>query len=154
MKENIVINNKEEIVKIIDAVIDFNVPVVANLSNLSRLIMDTFKGTSWSGFYLTTNNILYLGPFQGDIACTTIPFGKGVCGVAAKTKVTQVVPDVHQYPGHIACSNKTNSEIVVPIIKDDLVVGVIDLDSENYNNYDENDRRLLESISKKIAKLF
>ena len=157
MAETIVINNKQELVMIAKSIIDSNIPVVSNLANLSRLIMDGFKNTSWSGFYLTDGkkgDILYLGPYQGSLACTTIPFGKGVCGVAAETKKSQVVPNVHEFPLHIACSNTTNSEIVVPIIKNGLVLGVIDLDSDLYSNYDDEDRIILEQIAKLISELF
>jgi len=97
---------------------------------------------------------LYLGPYQGGLACTTIPFGKGVCGNSALKKTTELVPNVHLYPGHIACSSKTNSEIVVPIIRDNLVFGVIDLDSEEFNNYSLEDQKILEEVACRISKLF
>ena len=84
---------------------------------------------NWVGFYVTEGNQLVLGPFQGMPACVRIPFGRGVCGVAAETKTTQLVADVHQFPGHIACDSASNSEIVVPIIKDGNVIGVLDIDS-------------------------
>ena len=114
-----------DLVSNVKAIIDKDIPLVSNLSNLSRLIYQSIEGTSWCGFYLTfeDRDELYLGPFQGEIACTLIPFGKGVCGTAALTKQTQLVPNVHQCKNHIACSSKTNSEIVVPIIKEDKVVG-------------------------------
>ena len=131
-------------------------PVVSSLANISRVIMDYFPNTDWSGFYLTdeTGEFLYLGPFQGSTATVKIPFGKGVCGVGAKSKQSQLVPNVHQFEGHIACSLSSNSEVVVPIINDDKVVGVIDLDSNLYDNYTESDVLLLEEVAKVIAELF
>lgn len=134
-------------------VIDKDALQVSNLSNISRLIFETFNKTSWCGFYLVQGDFLYLGPYQGPIACTRIKFGHGVCGNAWKLNKTQLVPNVHDYPGHIACSSKTNSEIVVPIVKDNIVVGVIDLDSEEFDNFHEDDRLLLEQAALIISKL-
>lgn len=138
------------------AVFDKNLPMVSNLANLSSLLMDSFPNTSWASFYLydEVKQSLYLGPFQGKMACTIITYGKGVCGNAVKSKKTQLVSDVHQYPGHIACSSLTNSEVVVPIIKDDKVIGVIDLDSEEYSNYDDYDVKILEELAMIIAGSF
>ena len=156
MAENIVIEKKEDVIKLTKSLIDKKIPLVSNLSNISRLLIEAFNDTSWSGFYLSNDKdeVLYLGPFQGGIACTTIPYGKGVCGTSAKLKKTQLVPNVHEYPGHIACSSSTNSEIVVPIIKDGRVCGVIDLDSNEFSNYSEKDKEILEEVAKIIAELF
>lgn len=156
MLENIYIESKNELIGLVDSIIDDTIPLVSNLSNLSRLIMMTFPNTSWCGFYLSNEikDTLYLGPYQGGLACTTIPFGKGVCGNSALKKTTELVHNVHLYPGHIACSSKTNSEIVVPIIKDNLVYGVIDLDSEDFNNYCLEDQKILEEVACIISKLF
>ena len=139
--------SKENFIENCKLFFEENVPSYTILSNLSRLIYNTFNGTSWSGFYLMENDILYLGPFQGEIACTKIPIGKGVCGTSAFLQKTQFVPNVHEYPGHIACSSSTNSEIVVPIIKDKQVLGVIDLDSNEFNNYTLQDKLLLETLA-------
>lgn len=139
--------SKENFIENCKLFFEENVPSYTILSNLSRLIYNTFNGTSWSGFYLMENDILYLGPFQGEIACTKIPIGKGVCGTSAFLQKTQLVPNVHEYPGHIACSSSTNSEIVVPIIKDKQVLGVIDLDSNEFNNYTLQDKLLLETLA-------
>ena len=139
--------SKENFIENCKLFFEENVPSYTILSNLSRLIYNTFNGTSWSGFYLMENDILYLGPFQGEIACTKIPIGKGVCGTSAFLQETQLVPNVHEYPGHIACSSSTNSEIVVPIIKDKQVLGVIDLDSDEFNNYTLQDKLLLETLA-------
>ena len=148
--------DKKKLLENTKALIDKNIPLVANLANLSRLFMDSFDNTLWCGFYLSDNNnkMLYLGPYQGPLACTTIPFGKGVCGTSAQNKVTCLVPDVHKFPGHIACSSLSNSEIVVPILKNNKVVGVIDLDSESFNNYSEEDQKLLEEVALLIGELF
>ena len=148
--------DKKKLLSNIKAIIEFDTPLVSNLSNASRVIMDSFENTSWCGFYLsdTIKKILYLGPYQGPLACTIIPYGKGVCGNAASLKKTQLVPNVHEYAGHIACSSSTNSEIVVPIIKDNIVVGVIDLDSDLFNNYTSEDVMILEDVASFISKLF
>lgn len=138
------------------ALIDKKLPLISNLSNLSRLIFDSFPNTFWAGFYLfnENDNCLYLGPFQGEIACTIIPFGKGVCGNSIKLQTTQLVPNVHEYEGHIACSSLTNSELVVPILDKNKIYGVIDLDSRTFNNYNENDAKILENLAVFIKNLF
>jgi GAF domain-containing protein len=106
------------------------------------------------GFYLVKNNELVLGPFQGPVACTRIAHGKGVCGTAWAQRQTQVVEDVHQFPGHIACSAESNSEIVVPIIKNGEVVAVLDADSEHFSCFDNTDRLFLEKICATLGNLF
>lgn len=148
--------DKKKLLGNIEAIIDKNLPVISNLANLSRLFMDSFDNTLWSGFYLSDElgEYLYLGPYQGPLACTLIPYGKGVCGSSALNKVTNLVPNVHEFKGHIACSSLSNSEIVVPIIKNDKVVAVIDLDSALFNNYNEDDQKLLEAASNIISELF
>lgn len=140
----------------VKALIDKDIPLVSNLSNVSRLIYESIPNVSWCGFYLSFDNKdeLYLGPYQGPIACTLIPFGKGVCGTCALEKKTQLVPNVHLCKNHIACSSKTNSEIVVPIIKDNKVVGVIDLDSEEFSNFTFDHQKELEIISDILKDLF
>ena len=151
MKEK---NENISILENIVSIIDKDVPLISNLANLSYVLKFYFKNTDWAGFYLTKNDVLYLGPFQGDLACTIIPFNKGVCGKAAHLKQSILVPDVHKFEGHIACSSSTNSEVVVPIIKDNKVLGVIDLDSNIIDNYTIEDVKLLESIANVIARLF
>ncbi|MDF4730708.1 GAF domain-containing protein, partial [Vibrio parahaemolyticus] len=126
--------------------------VVANLSNASALLNQFLDRVNWVGFYVTEGNQLVLGPFQGMPACVRIPFGRGVCGVAAETKTTQLVADVHQFPGHIACDSASNSEIVVPIIKDGNVIGVLDIDSPEKNRFDEVDQRYLEKFVETLLK--
>ena len=118
---------------------------IANMSNIAAIIHETFKFW-WTGFYRVINNELILGPFQGPIACTRIGYGKGVCGTAWKESKTIVVEDVHEFPGHIACSSASKSEIVVPIFKDNQVVAVLDIDSEKFATFDNIDKEWLEKI--------
>ena len=121
--------------------------VVANMANLAAMIHHTF-GFGWTGFYRVVGAELVLGPFQGPIACTRIAYGRGVCGTAWQRGTTVVVPDVEQFPGHIACSSLSRSEIVVPIRKDDNIVAVLDIDSEYLATFDDVDGKWLECIVK------
>lgn len=116
---------------------------IANMANTAALIHETF-GFWWTGFYIVKDGQLVLGPFQGPVACTRIPFGKGVCGTAWKRGESIVVPDVELFPGHIACSSLSRSEIVVPIIRNGEVVAVIDIDSKELGCFDDTDRSWLE----------
>ncbi len=125
--------------------------LIANLSNLSSLIHFTFNFW-WTGFYFVDGKQLVLGPFQGPLACTRIPFGKGVCGSAWAQKKTLVVPDVEQFPGHIACSSESRSEIVVPLFHDGEVWAVLDIDSKEIGTFDEVDRKWLEKIGEIVKK--
>ena len=118
----------------------------ANLANAAALIHGTFDFW-WTGFYLVRGRELVLGPFQGPIACTRIPFGKGVCGTAWARRETVVVPNVEEFPGHIACSSASRSEIVVPLIKDGVVLGVLDIDSRDLAAFDAEDAAGLEPIA-------
>lgn len=121
--------------------------VIANMANVAAALHEAF-GFWWTGFYrVTTENTLVLGPFQGPIACTRIPYGKGVCGTAWQRAETVIVPNVHDFPGHIACSSASNSEIVVPILHDGQVVAVLDIDSTDFNAFDETDQLYLEKIA-------
>ena len=121
--------------------------VVANMANLAAMIHHTF-GFWWTGFYRVVGEELVLGPFQGPIACTRIAYGRGVCGTAWQRGTTVVVPDVEQFPGHIACSSLSRSEIVVPIRKGDNIIAVLDIDSEHLATFDDVDRKWLERIVK------
>lgn len=130
------------------------------LSNASALLWDALDDINWVGFYLvdptTTSDLesgipeLRLGPFQGKVACVRIPFGRGVCGTAAETKTSQLVEDVHQFPGHIACDSASNSEVVVPIVKDNQVVGVLDIDSPSVARFTQEDLTGLEQVVKAL----
>lgn len=118
---------------------------IANLANIAAALKQTF-GFFWVGFYLVEGDELVLGPFQGPVACTRIRLGRGVCGTAWKEARTLIVPDVEQFPGHIACSSDSKSEIVVPIMKQGKVVGVLDIDSDCLDSFDEMDARYLEEV--------
>ena len=132
--------------KQVEALVEGEDDCIANMSNIAALIHSTF-GFWWTGFYVVKGDELVLGPFQGPIACSRIPFGRGVCGAAWKRKESIVVPDVEQFPGHIACSSLSRSEIVVPVFRDGKVVAVLDIDSINLNAFDETDRESLEKIT-------
>ncbi|MEY8351553.1 GAF domain-containing protein [Bacillus cereus] len=136
----------ETVIKQLDALLTGEPNVIANLANASALLNQFLERINWVGFYVTEGTELVLGPFQGMPACVRIPFGRGVCGVAAETKTTQLVADVHQFPGHIACDSASNSEIVVPIIKEGNVIGVLDIDSPEKNRFDEVDQHYLEKF--------
>ena len=123
---------------------------VANLANVSAALREAF-GFFWVGFYTVADQELVLGPFQGPIACTRIAYDKGVCGKAWAEARTIVVPDVNQFPGHIACSSASQSEIVVPVTKDEQVVAVLDIDSDRLDTFDEVDRRYLEELAETIS---
>ena len=128
--------------------------LVANLANTAAVLHHQFDWW-WTGFYTVENNELVLGPFQGPVACTRIAFGKGVCGTSWKEKETIIVPDVHLFPGHIACSADSNSEIVVPIMNNKHeVVAVLDVDSKYKNTFDETDAKYLKEIAQMLAPFF
>lgn len=120
--------------------------IVAKMSNTSALLYSGLEDVSYAGFYRYQNGELILGPFQGPIACMHIEIGKGVCGTAAATLKTQIVPNVHEFSGHIACDATTNSEIVVPLIKDKKLIAVLDLDSKKFNRFDAIDAEYLAKI--------
>ena len=123
---------------------------VANMANVAALIHEAFHFW-WTGFYRVIDNQLVLGPFQGPVACTRIGFGKGVCGTSWKERKTLVVDDVEQFPGHIACSSESRSEIVVPIIKQGEVIGVLDIDSEKLATFDQTDKEWLEQVAEMVS---
>ncbi|MBQ6243169.1 MAG: GAF domain-containing protein [Bacteroidales bacterium] len=125
---------------------------VANLANAASAIHEAF-GFWWTGFYLVRDNQLVLGPFQGPVACTRIPFGKGVCGTAWARGGTVVVPDVEEFPGHIACSSASRSEIVVPLMRGDEVLGVLDIDSRELATFDDVDAEGLAPIAALLVDL-
>ena len=137
----------------VKAIIDKDLPLVSNLANISA-ILNEMEDINWCGFYLAKDNKLYLGPFQGELACTTIPFGKGVCGTAYKEKKTIIVDNVNEFKGHIACSSLSKSEIVTPIIKDSKVKAVIDIDSPTYNRFSKDDQSFLEKVATILSQLF
>ena len=152
----------------IEALVSGETDLIANMANVAAVLHEAF-GFWWTGFYRVTGEglqvtgkglqvtgkglqELVLGPFQGPMACTRIPYGKGVCGTAWQRGETVIVPDVHTFAGHIACSSESNSEIVVPIWQDGKVIAVLDIDSKDYNTFDETDKIYLEQIAKIISK--
>ena len=130
----------------LESLLDGETDEIANMANTAALIHETF-GFWWTGFYIVKDGQLVLGPFQGPVACTRIPYGKGVCGTAWERGGSIVVPDVELFPGHIACSSLSRSEIVVPLISGGKVVGVLDIDSKELACFDETDRIWLEKIA-------
>jgi len=136
----------ESLYRQIESVIEGEDDAIANMANASSLIHEAF-GFWWTGFYIVKDGVLVLGPFQGPVACTRIPFGKGVCGTAWERQETIVVPDVHLFPGHIACSSLSRSEIVVPIFDGTTVKAVLDIDSKELATFDETDSKWLEKIA-------
>lgn len=125
--------------------------MIANLANASALLWQALEDINWAGFYLMEGGQLVLGPFQGKPACIEIAIGRGVCGTAAQQKKTLVVPDVHAFPGHIACDGASNSEIVIPLMRGDEVFGVLDIDSPVFDRFSEADREGLESFAAIIS---
>lgn len=136
----------------IENLININDPLITNLSNITAALKQSFEKISWVGFYFTKDDFLYLGPFQGKVACTKIKFGTGVCGKSAENKKTIVVPNVHEFPGHIACDVETNSEIVIPVIVKNEIIGVLDLDSKDFSAFNQTDWHYLEKICELITK--
>ena len=122
-----------------DALMAEETHLIANLANLSALLFMELEDINWVGFYLYENDELVLGPFQGQPACIRIPVGRGVCGTAASTLQTQLVTDVHDFPGHIACDAASNSEVVVPIVVNDKLIGVLDIDSPSIGRFHQDD---------------
>ena len=143
----------ETLTKELQSLIDKDLPLISNLSNASALL-NNLPNINWCGFYLVSGNRLILGPFQGEVACTVIPFDKGVCGYAYRNKKTIIVDDVNKFDGHIACSSLSKSEIVTPIIKDNEVKAVIDIDAPIFDRFNEDDQRLLEEIADVLKELF
>ena len=147
---------KKYLVESVKNIISLDIPLVSNLANVSKLIYDSFDNVCWAGFYICykDRNSMYLGPFQGPVACTEISFDRGVCGACIREKKSILVPNVHEFKDHIACYSLTNSEVVVPIMKGDIVLGVIDLDSTLYNNFTEEDVKILEDVAGVLKVLF
>lgn len=140
----------ESLIPQIKALVGDEKDLIANLANVSSALKTAF-GFFWVGFYWVKKDELVLGPFQGSVACTRIAFGRGVCGASWQEKKTLLVPDVEAFPGHIACSSLSKSEIVVPIIQNGMVLGVLDVDSDQLNDFDDTDQKYLEEICQWIA---
>ena len=132
----------ENLLPQVQSVMDSNADIIANMANMAAMLHETF-GFWWTGFYRVIGNELVLGPFQGPLACTRIAYGRGVCGTAWKERRTVVVPDVEQFPGHIACSAASRSEIVVPVVRDGEITAVLDIDSVRLDTFDQTDAEFL-----------
>lgn len=157
MAETLVINKNlslseiyESLLQQLNSLINPDEPLISNLANVTATLKDTFDKISWVGFYLLKDGKLYLGPFQGKVACTVIEIGRGVCGSSAARKETIIVNDVDQFPGHIVCDGGSRSEIVIPLIKDEKIFGVLDLDSYQLSAFNETDKYYLEILSKTL----
>jgi GAF domain-containing protein len=159
MSESLVMNNSASIdeqyqllVNQIKSLLRKEDNLITSLSNFTAALKQTFNKISWVGFYLFDGEKLYLGPFQGKVACTEIKIGSGVCGTSAQKRETVIVEDVDNFPGHIACDVESRSEIVVPIFKDGKLFGVLDLDSTYYNSFNETDKKYLEELVNFLSK--
>ncbi len=142
------------ILKEIQSITENEKDLIANLSNISAILNEHLNNINWVGFYLMKDHELVLGPFQGKPACIRIPVGKGVCGTCVQEKKTLRVANVHQFAGHIACDSASNSEIVLPIIKEDQVVAVLDIDSPLLDRFSEEDEKMFTEIAEYIKTLF
>jgi L-methionine (R)-S-oxide reductase len=159
MAENLIISSSTDkvtryqmLVPQIEALTSGEPDLIANLSNIAAALRQSMN-FFWVGFYIVKNNELVLGPFQGPIACTRIAFGKGVCGASWKEKQTIIVPNVDEFPGHIACSSDSKSEIVLPALKNGEVALVLDVDSDQLNDFDETDKVYLSQVMSMIEKM-
>jgi len=141
-----------EIIPQIEALVSGETDLIANLANLSAALKEAFNFL-WVGFYIVKSNELVLGPFQGPVACTRIQKGKGVCGTAWLEKRTIIVPNVEKFPGHIACSSLSKSEIVIPVLKDGHVFMILDIDSDQYNDFSEIDKKYLSDLMRKLEEV-
>ena len=153
MAESVNINKKlsleeqyELLLPQVKALISSEENFLSNLSNFTAILKQSFDKISWIGFYLFDGEKLYLGPFQGKVACSQIRIGNGVCGASAQEQKTIIVPDVYKFPEHIFCDADSKSEIVIPILKDEKLLGVLDLDSAEYNSFNETDQKYLEAL--------
>jgi L-methionine (R)-S-oxide reductase len=142
-----------ELLPSLDALLDGEPDLIANLANTAAALKECIAAASWVGFYLLRDGELVLGPFQGKVACVRIAIGKGVCGAAAARRETVVVPDVEQFPGHIACDAGSRSEIVVPLVAGDRLLGVLDVDSYDLAAFDDVDAAALERVAQRIVRL-
>lgn len=120
--------------------------IIANMANISAILFNAFDDVNWAGFYRLIGNELVLGPFQGQVACIRIPVGRGVCGTAVSQQKVQLITDVHQFEGHIACDANSNSEIVIPVYQHGEIIAVLDIDSTTYSRFDEEDKAGLQAI--------
>lgn len=142
----------EQLILRIKGIMEGERDTIANLANVASVLYNQLEGINWAGFYLHKEDQLVLGPFQGKSACIRIPIGRGVCGESARDRTTMVVKDVHDFPGHIACDAASRSEIVVPIVKEDTLLGILDIDSPVLQRFSEIDQKYMEEIVDIIVK--
>jgi L-methionine (R)-S-oxide reductase len=142
----------DDLTGIIKSLLNKNDNLLSNLSNFTAAFKQTFDKINWVGFYLFDGEKLYLGPFQGKVACTQIDLGKGVCGTSALSRKTIIIDDVNKFPGHIVCDSDSKSEIVIPLLKKNKLLGVLDLDSASISAFDEVDKQNLEYICNFLTK--
>lgn len=141
----------DDLLALIDGVLAGERDPWANAANAAALVYERLPDLNWAGFYFLRGGGLVVGPFQGRVACVRIPLGQGVCGTAAERRSTLIVPDVHRFPGHIACDAASNSEVVVPLVEGARLIGVLDLDSPRFDRFTAADARLLESLVEKLV---
>ncbi len=151
MNEKIFLN---QAIELCEQNIDSTFHNITMLSNISSLIYNSFSNLNWAGFYLVENNNLVLGPFQGKVACSFILYGKGVCGTCLEKKESIYVENVHEFPGHIACDSASNSELVIPIIVNEMVIGVLDIDSFLFNRFNKEEIQLLKELVNILSKYY
>ena len=142
----------DELVDAVESVIGTERDLIANMANASAMIFEAVPDLNWAGFYLFKDGELVLGPFQGRLACTRIPLGKGVCGTAAAKRETIMVEDVHAFPGHIACDAASASEIVVPVLDGDTLIGVLDIDSPLRGRFSAREQAVMEAVARCVAR--
>lgn len=138
----------------VEGIISGENDIIANMANISAILFNAYDDVNWAGFYRMQGEELVLGPFQGQVACIRIPVGRGVCGTAVADKCVQLVDDVHQFSGHIACDVASNSEVVIPVFKNGQVIAVLDIDSVVYSRFDQEDAQGLQSIIYALEKTF
>ncbi len=142
----------KEILPQLESLVSDETDFIANMANVSAALKQALHYVSWVGFYLLKGDELVVGPFQGKVACTRIKIGSGVCGTSAEQKKTLIVPNVYEFPGHVFCDPDSKSEIVVPLLKSGTLLGVLDLDSSEYNSFDEVDAEKLERVAGIVAR--
>lgn len=144
--------DKNTLLTQLEALLSAETDPVANMANTAALVYNGLAGLNWAGFYLLKEGVLVLGPFQGKPACVRISVGRGVCGTAVQLRKTVLVPDVHQFPGHIACDSASQSEIVVPLIKNGVILGVLDIDSPRKGRFSQEDQIFFEKVAEILLK--
>jgi GAF domain-containing protein len=147
-----IMSDRDDLIETLEAVLAGEHDLVANAANMAAVLFQTLPDVNWAGFYFLRDGELVLGPFQGRVACVRIPLGRGVCGTAAERRETVVVPDVHLFPGHIACDSASQSEIVVPLIRHGALIGVLDIDSPVVDRFSAADQAVCEAAAELLVR--